>query len=195
MKTILIATEGYSGSSRKSSDKMFQDIDNIVKELKLNVVKLYQNGSEIDAIRDAERFIKEQVKKAEYKLYNIAIIGKSMGAAKSYFLYKELFEDHSDILNGASKILVFTIDPHGKCARDFNPIPFSSLRNMKLKAGWTRPNVSWVNIFQQNKYPKGAKVVGATFQDRLTEEGIDHFNITENDATIQRLKYYLGTLA
>jgi hypothetical protein len=193
MKTILIATEGYSGSSRKSSDKMFEDIDSIVKELKLDIVKLYQNGSEIDAIRDAEHFIKEQVQKAEYK-YNLVIIGKSMGAAKSYFLYKELFKDHSEIISNATNILVFTIDPHGKCARDFNPIPFSSLRNMKLKAGWVRSNVRWVNIFQQNKYPKGAKVVGATEQHRLTDTEIDHFNIVECNFTLNTLMQNLRLL-
>ena len=120
------------------------------------------------------------------KADTLLLIGKSMGAVKSYILLKIYIEM---LLTRFKKIVLFMIDAHGNPRENLWFLPYGRYRSincMPLRKYLEDETLEIYNIYQWNKYPKGAQCKGRSIGvidtlGHVWKCGIetDHFNIFE----------------
>jgi hypothetical protein len=187
MKRTILCIEGASASSRREN----QTISSVVRPI---VEKQPDYGTanlsyhEIDSTFGTYGLMKDYIFKDinDPGNHNLIVIGKSLGAAKSYCFFKKFKKK----LAKFNKLRLSLVDPHGR------PLVYGSgfltygsrwgrdLEPLRIDADF----ISY-NCYQRNKYPMGASFPTgcSNIQLNMTPEGkpVDHWNIIYQ----QQVKY------
>jgi len=164
-RTLVIIVGGMSESSQEEKDTISSKFLRIASDS-----NRWRAGRVIVREFDPRGRLKKKILPVlkEFPYTNtegLLLLGKSAGA---YELHNFVQGHLHQVLSYLKKAIV-TIDPHypfGKCGPD-SPI------NARIYA----PLISCFNVYQTEKYPRGAQVIGAHNFSATTDKGIDHFNI------------------
>jgi hypothetical protein len=161
----IICIEGYSASLRRKKEDTIYNV--IEKCFDGHIVRI--DSAKWNAIDT----IIETIKKSLHK--QIMIIGKSMGGAK---LYTALQKEHN-CLELFEKVNILFVDPHGLPREKwFKHMTYGKYKPLYIPNKWVDENISYTNIYQHNKYPKGAQLTGYLDEEwRVSDKKINHFNI------------------
>lgn len=190
MKNIILTMSGYSASSRKEENRIYEIIKNIAKKEKVDLKEGY-NFNDISsvgvlAVNSALKSIKKMVENIgeDTSKINLFVIGKSMGGAKVYNLLKIKWS----YLKNFNKIALMTIDAHGQILFDGLLKPFGKNQNLKWNKKWIKDTEKFrvYNIYQHKEWPHGASFNNAYLNLDITDEkNIDHFNIIKNNKVMK----------
>jgi len=188
-KVLVIAMEGYYANFRKDEITLSETLKDVFKdyENKLEIhINIFDSQS-LYAVKRAKQFI-------EFMEYintfdSIMLIGKSMGGAKIYHFLRK----HFQFTKNHVKIGAMMIDAHGTWFHEWNPIPLSTIRKMKMKKEWYVPNMRIYNVYQHNKYPCGASLKDC-YKNIKLDKWADHWNVISNVNTFMYLKDCLDWL-
>jgi hypothetical protein len=92
-------------------------------------------------------------------------------------------------LSNANKIRVLFIDAHGFTFKDFNLIPMGAFRGITVDKKWYFKDTQFHNFYQQEKYPKGAKMKGGNSNVELKNE--NHYTIESSEPVITKINQIL----
>lgn len=112
--------------------------------------------------------------------HNLLLTGKSLGAIRQFFIWKEYNEKLSQIYN---KIYMILVDPHGWQPCDGMIGSYHKRRSLEEPINVHRLE-SCTAIYQDNEWPTGAKFNSyACNNQKIMIAGCNHWNIEDIDTT------------
>lgn len=194
MKTTVCCLEGYSASSRSEDSTISSLLKPVIFDTEfaeLGIMFCELNTAKVSCVKDCAEFVKNS------KGDNLLIVGKSMGGAKTFYAYKRLVKKYKEELKNKNKVALVFIDAHGHPIHSVNPIPFGKIRPIRIPNDWYKiTNSGFYGFYQHNKYPRGAKVCGASdclklyYTDKNGAE-VNHWNIIKQQVIWDKVRQIL----
>ena len=103
----------------------------------------------------------------------LMLVGKSYGAVKVW----SFLEEYWSWIRDYKKIYTLLIDAHGVSFNDNQFGPYGKRKSLGFNKKWKVDHLKAVNIYQQYKYPYGARWDGAVNTEYPI--GADHWSITD----------------
>lgn len=161
---VVVCIEGFSASSRPDKKTLSAVLAKYVQKHKESVFDYKEaDSSSFNCVADCGDFISARC----YPGTNLLLVGKSLGGVKLYRLLKRWWET----IDKYNKVVCLFIDAH-------SPFPtfIGNFRNLKLRKKWIKPCRVYLNVYQKESYPKGAKIKRVSKGVRLFEN-TNHWNI------------------
>jgi len=167
-KIVIVTIEGYSASLRSEGKTLSTPFNEVRAEFETaaTVVHHQFHSSDPGVVRKAACCLLAE--KTEDGLY---IIGKSLGGVKAFRVYKRICNKIAQ----HRRVSLVLIDAHSPFPTFYGPY-----RKIKIKTKHANTKV-W-NVYQRNKYPRGAYVQNADLNLCLVD-GTDHWNIIFKEET------------
>jgi hypothetical protein len=177
-KQLIIVLEGASSLSLKKDDTMTE----IVRKVAIQVVP---DATVIKVeTSDKTRNIIENVKSIlafgkQLGYDRITFVGKSLGGACLFWSFEQLLT----LIAFYNKAQALFVDAHSTIFETFynKGRPYGDKRDITLTNAM-RNTVTSYCVYQKNKYPRGANIIGAVESIKLDTPDIDHFSIVHSPA-------------